>query len=328
MIGNAEKARSILEDRKFIFLSLLNVYFCKMEKKVSTKNFLQAEQLDFYHKNGYLIVKNYLKAAEIEALKKDVLPIVDDFEISKMSIFTTDKDEQTANADRYFLESGDKVRCFFEPSAFDEKGQLIADKKDCINKIGHNLHGLHPTFKRLAYKPELWNIALSLGMKNPAVIHSQYIFKPAKIGGYVRPHTDASFLYTDPISCFGAWIALEDASMENGCLRTIPASHEYPLQERFYCDHSGEEPVTKFVDTPHERVTYDESLLIPLAVNAGDLVLLHGKNVHASDANLSERSRHAYVVHLVDKACDYPADNWLQRGELDAFAEVVAALDV
>ena len=42
----------------------------------------------------------------------------------------------------------------------------------------------------------------------------------------VSPHQDASFLYTEPLGrVLGVWIALEDATLENGCLWFIPGSH-------------------------------------------------------------------------------------------------------
>ena len=53
--------------------------------------------------------------------------------------------------------------------------------------------------------------------------------------------------------------------------------------------------------------------MVALEAKAGTLVLLHGLLPHASGANRSGKSRHAYSVHLIDGTADYPADNWLQR---------------
>ena len=54
----------------------------------------------------------------------------------------------------------------------------------------------------------------------------------------------------------------------------------------------------------------------PLECGAGPLILLHGQLPHRSDPNTSDRSRHAYTLHLVDGGAEYPADNWLQRPDL------------
>lgn len=49
------------------------------------------------------------------------------------------------------------------------------------------------------------------------------------IGGEVVPHQDNTFLYTEPTTCVGLWLALEDATKENGCLWALPASHKGEL---------------------------------------------------------------------------------------------------
>ena len=52
-----------------------------------------------------------------------------------------------------------------------------------------------------------------------------YIFKQPKIGGEVACHQDSTFLYDEPVSIAGLWLALEDATIENGCLWAIPGGH-------------------------------------------------------------------------------------------------------
>jgi phytanoyl-CoA hydroxylase len=53
---------------------------------------------------------------------------------------------------------------------------------------------------------------------------------------------------------------------------------------------------------------------VPLEAPQGTLIVLNGQCPHFSAANRSPRSRHAYTLHVIDGACAYPADNWLQRG--------------
>ncbi|MFX7973081.1 phytanoyl-CoA dioxygenase family protein, partial [Acinetobacter baumannii] len=50
-------------------------------------------------------------------------------------------------------------------------------------------------------------------------------------------------------------------------------------------------------------------------VEAGSLVVFHGLLPHYSAANRSEKSRHAYTLHVTDASSRYAARNWLQRGE-------------
>jgi phytanoyl-CoA hydroxylase len=53
--------------------------------------------------------------------------------------------------------------------------------------------------------------------------------------------------------------------------------------------------------------------LVPVEAEKGTLLVLHGTLPHWSAPNTSERSRHAYTLHLIDGTADYPDDNWLQR---------------
>ena len=52
---------------------------------------------------------------------------------------------------------------------------------------------------------------------------------------------------------------------------------------------------------------------VPLPARRGSLIVLHGLLPHLSGPNRSQRSRHAYTLHVIDGAARYPADNWLQR---------------
>jgi phytanoyl-CoA hydroxylase len=60
---------------------------------------------------------------------------------------------------------------------------------------------------------------------------------------------------------------------------------------------------------------------MPLEIAAGTLVILHNSLVHFSAENSSDRSRHAYSIHIVEGApgWTYPADNWLQRTDGSPF---------
>ncbi|MFK7810048.1 MAG: phytanoyl-CoA dioxygenase family protein [Saprospiraceae bacterium] len=268
-----------------------------------------AENLAFFNKNGYLIVENFLSDEEIESIRKSARQIVDDFDMEALSVFTTE--EQSQHTNRYFLESGSNVSCFFEPDALDEKGKLKRDKHLSVNKIGHAMHDLLPEWQRVSYNKSLCDFAKSIGHQKPAIVQSQYIYKQPQIGGRVHPHTDSTFIHTKPLSCLGAWMALEDADQSNGCLLAIPGSHKWPLQNQFVRmgDHSG----TELILTDVERVEWKEEELIPLEVKKGALVLLHGSVVHASSLNSSDRSRHAFVLHLADLASEWSGENWLQR---------------
>lgn len=274
--------------------------------------FLTNVQVESYDRDGFLVVENFASREECEQLKMRAEAMVADFDPQGViSIFTTK--EQTRSSDDYFLESGDKIRFFFEEDAFAADGSLRQSKDRSINKIGHALHDLDPVFERFSRKPQLAAIASDLGFQKPLLLQSMYIFKQPNIGGEVTCHQDATFLYTEPMTVTGFWFALEDATLENGCLWAIPGGHKLGLKKKFSRANPDAESGggTKFEildDSP-----WPDELLKPLEVPAGTLVILHGLLPHLSYANHSPKSRHAYAVHLIDGTADYPSGNWLRR---------------
>ena len=81
------------------------------------------------------------------------------------------------------MESGDKIRFFFEADALDAEGRLVVDKKRSLNKIGHALHWLEPAFKRVTFSQKVKDVARDVGFVEPAIAQSMYIFKQPGIGG-------------------------------------------------------------------------------------------------------------------------------------------------
>lgn len=207
------------------------------------------------------------------------------------------------------MESGDKIRFFFEDKAFDENGNLTNDKELVINKIGHALHDLDDEFFNFSHRKDLDNIAKSIGVLCPLLVQSMYIFKQPRIGGEVVCHQDSTFLYTKPETAVGFWVALEDANIDNGCLWVASRAHKGPLRKLF-TKKNNKMTMISLNDTPFEKTD------TPVEVKKGTLVLLHGRLPHYSCENKSNKSRHAYTFHVIDGNADYPKENWLQRPNL------------
>ena len=258
-----------------------------------------------YKRDGFVVITDFYTAAECDSLRARMHELIDDFDPTSYQTFFSTTDQEHAR-DEYFRTSGDQVRFFLEKDAVDAKGNLVADKHDCINKVGHALHDLDPHFASFSRKDGLAAIATAVGFQQPLLLQSMYIFKPPRIGGEVHCHQDSTFLYTEPESCVGFWVALEDATVTNGCLWVAPGGHHSPLRQRFRTINNAL-TMEQLDPTPMDEAT------VPLEAKKGSLVLLHGRLPHRSCPNTSTQSRQAYTFHIIDGACSYPPDNWLQR---------------
>jgi len=268
---------------------------------------ISEQQIAPYMDTGFLVLEDFASEGDCDRLRERANELVQEFDPAEVvSIFTTR--EQNRIADDYFLTSGDKIRFFFEENAFNEDGTLKYEKEKSINKIGHALHDLDPVFDHFSRSQNIKELATALGFKDPLLLQSMYIFKQPNIGGEVTCHQDSTFLYTEPIDIVGLWFALEEATIENGCLWAIPGGHRRGLKSRWMRSRNGGMEFEIYDNEP-----WPENELVPLEVKKGSLILLHGLLPHRSFENRSANSRHAYTLHLIHAGAKYPGDNWLQR---------------
>lgn len=296
----------------------------------NTPTKLTAEQLAFYKANGYLLVPNALSPTTVTALLSETNQMLASFSLDDhpMTKFSTgEKDSHVG--DDYFLTSGDKVRFFFEEDAFSAAGELTKPKHRAINKIGHYIHELSPRFRKATFTPLHREIAKAIGFRDPRVLQSMIICKQPEIGGRVPPHQDSTFLYTDPPSAVGFWIALEDATIDNGCLSFAKGSHKRAaVKSRFVREEEGgtgfaDVTGAKFpeileseeigMDEEEEEGKEEKEEEYELGeVKAGTLLLIHGNLLHKSERNLSGKSRFIYTFHVIEGENEYDGRNWLQ----------------
>jgi phytanoyl-CoA hydroxylase len=280
---------------------------------------LSPAQRQEFHDRGYLVLPGFKSAADCAAACQRARDIVDAFEPDTgAGVFSTR--DRSRVADAALIASATEVRCFFEEEAFDAGGALRVPKPQAINKIGHALHDRDPVFEAFSRGPELAALGADLGLAQPQVWQSQIIFKQPRIGGEVGWHQDASFFVTTPMTVTTFWFALEDATLDNGCLWVEPGGHcgaRGVLREQYLCEgrdpalpHSGQLRMQALDSTPWP----DTAGAVALPVPAGTLVVFHGLLPHYSAPNRSPRSRLAYTLHVTDAGAEYSPLNWLQRG--------------
>ena len=271
--------------------------------------------LEQFTTNGFLVLEEFNTPEACDALMQRGQELAEAFDYKgHASVFQTKNQSKTA--DDYFIDSSDKISFFFEKDAFDESGDLKSDLFHSLNKIGHALHDLDPLYNNFSRSEKMKALANDLQLSDYVIIQSMQILKHARIGGVVDVHQDSTFLYTEPDTCIGFWFALEDATIENGCLWAKPGGHKTSLRSWFRKKEAGGTEMHVFDEAPLSMEG-----MIPLEVKKGTCIVLDGLLPHYSLPNTSGKSRQAYAIHTISKQARYPKENWLQRdmSELKGF---------
>ncbi len=276
---------------------------------------LTQSHIDRYLEHGFVVLPELIDPGQLAELREAALGIIGEFDIDRhRSVFSARAGEEMRDA--YFYESAGRVSCFLEQDALDTHGNLTREKHECINKIGHALHDLTPAFTRFCRQPLFSELLLGLGCRNPELWQTMYILKPPRVGGEVRWHQDASYLISEPAAVIGIWVAIDEATRDNGCLWVQPGGQRSPLREIF-ARQSPEERcrLRQLSAEPWPSLDAAEAL----EVAAGTVVVFHDHLPHYSSHNHSSRSRQAFAMHVKAGDARWSARNWLQRRTLQPF---------
>lgn len=173
-------------------------------------------------------------------------------------------------------------------------------------------------YKELLYNPNLLDRVESLIGPNIQLFHDQSFYKPAHDGGIVSWHQDNGYWQCTPSNLVSIWMALDRATVENGCLFMLPGSYK----RRFDHRKSGTAPILLEVDI-------NEKELEAICLEPGHAVMHHCMTVHGSYENKSDRDRRGHAIHYMQAGTRgrdgrMLRDHLLLRGELPP-AEAVAA---
>ncbi|KAL9658532.1 hypothetical protein ABK040_006071 [Willaertia magna] len=294
--------------------------------------YLREDQINFFNENGYLTVEDFISDETIGQLRQEIQSLIEnDFhpEQNHTIFSTSNQDKKKMNA--YFLDSVNHISFFLENKAKVNKdtGLLEQDKKTSVNKIGHALHEKDEVFRKFSHQQKIYNYVKQVSeFEKPYVAQSMYIFKPPGIGGEVIAHQDATFLYHERNKekkekfVIGCWFALEDATVENGCLWGLKGSHKWGLSRRWIRDESTKDNgYCELIMEPEDEklipyvtdMNYEHDKYVPLEVKKGTMIMLHGCLLHKSFENTSDKGREAYTIHLLDKAEPLSKEGWIQR---------------
>jgi phytanoyl-CoA hydroxylase len=240
------------------------------------------EQVRFFVDQGYLVVEGLVSPADVQRLRDDTVAIARG-EYPCTSIKTA----PAGLSDQQVLES---LLCIHFPHFISPVMREFVTHPG-IAAVLSKIVGAH-----LAH----WDGAVKC-------MQSMLFVKPPGKQGQAW-HQDEIYIPTRDRSLCGAWIAMDDATDENGCLRVIPGSHRSGMLH----DNRPHNKPSEFDFAP-ESYGFDESQEVLVEVTAGSVVFFNGHLLHRSKRNRSQVYRRALVNHYMNAWSRLP---WNVEGQI------------
>ncbi|MFF3445276.1 phytanoyl-CoA dioxygenase family protein [Streptosporangium sp. NPDC002721] len=157
-------------------------------------------------------------------------------------------------------------------------------------------HFHHPLIRndafwvRLVSDPRLVDIAEFFLGPDLACFTAHYICKPPHDGQPVLWHQDGAYWKLDPMEALTVWVAIDESTVENGCLRMIPGTQHLPLHEPSL---RTDEPNMLYSSSDEELVRKWSKAqgIVDIQLKPGDVSIHHPNLLHCSEANTSPRRR-------------------------------------
>ena len=188
--------------------------------------------------------------------------------------------------------------------------QLLADNPDIPSDFMLGPHLERPgaqgvrgsrQWLEFATQPEILDIAAQLVGEDLILWGTTIFGKPARIGKATPWHQDGEYYPIRPLETISVWIALDDATKENGCMRFIPGSHK----ARKTYSHHWEEDDTLTINQVCDAEHFDETTAHDLILEAGQMSFHDVYMIHGSCANTTGARRVAFVVRIMPGNCYY-----------------------
>ncbi|MEZ4870222.1 MAG: phytanoyl-CoA dioxygenase family protein [Caldilineaceae bacterium] len=166
-----------------------------------------------------------------------------------------------------------------------------------------NIYEASSAFQELVHNEAIAAMAAQLsGAQELRIWHDQIQYKPQALGGRLHWHQDSPAWPTlqPKYAQVTAWVALDDADYDNGCMYMVPGSQNWGDQSTFFRDmpHDGSLP-PNFEDNP--------IYITMCPVKKGHVHFHHSLTWHGSGANQSNRPRRAIAIHYMNENTTYYA---------------------
>ena len=223
---------------------------------------LSAEQLEFYHENGYLAGVRMLDDDQVELLRNELAELVNPNHPGRQLFY-----EYNSN------ESADPSKVLF-----------------------HALGAwrVAPGFHDLLWNPAFLVPATQLLGGPVRFWHDQIFYKPAHHGGVVAWHQDYSYwTRTRPMAHLSCWIGLDESTRDNGCVHYVPGSQRWDL-----LPVTGLADNMDAIKTVLSEAQKKQFKPLAIELKKGEASFHHPLMVHGSFENRTARPRRAAVINV------------------------------
>lgn len=229
---------------------------------------LTEQQIADYRENGFLVIEGFLSAAELEEWRRCTEEAVEQRLTQRVP--GTGLHNQ-GNPENYY------ARVFTQ----------------CLR-----LADTHDGIRRLLFDPALGKTAATLaGIEGIRIWHDQALIKPP-FGNPTAWHLDVPYWSFDSRDAISIWIALDDATLANGCMYYLPGSHK---TARFENVGIGQNLDDLFKVYPEWR----EIDPVPCPCPAGSAVFHNGLTAHGAGANMTRHARRAMTCAYMPDGCTF-----------------------
>lgn len=232
---------------------------------------LTAQQLEQFEQNGFLKGDVMLSDSEVELLREE-LDIVLDGKSKKKPVSSTN------------LLDGS------------EYGMSMSKSETVVQVV--NIWMASDAFaEHTRHKQICEEIAQMCKTDTLRVWHDQIQYKPPITGGPTHWHQDHPLWpIIQPADLISAWVALDDAVIENGCMWMVPGSHKWGNHQKYLASDEHFKPYHKQPELLPEGI---DTTAVPFEIKKGQVGYHHCMTWHGSPNNRSEMKRRAIAVHYM-----------------------------
>ncbi|CAH0714800.1 unnamed protein product, partial [Brenthis ino] len=234
-----------------------------MNTELPSTYFLSPEQRQFYEENGYLVIKGFIDFASLYTYKQ---------RFSQITSRNVDRGSMRIVKEKKLISQG-------------------LTGEDVINKISE-IH-YDEVFMSYTEHPRLIHVISQFIGDDMRVMNSMVINKPPGSVSH-PPHQDLFYFPFRPAEkIIAAWTAVDDATIENGCLYIVPKSHKRNIMYK----HGNIEDATNVLYHGILDQAVASEPRFYLEMSPGDTVFFHPLVVHGSGPNTTQRYRKSMTAH-------------------------------